>query len=72
VPHETEKEESVGITVQYRIKPCAVLAALELEPGHFAIAAVDDGGKLGQKTAKEKRGITAKCEQCGGRDGAQE
>ncbi len=49
VPHETEKQEGVGITIQYRIKPAAVRTALIREPGHFAVAAVYDRGELCHK-----------------------
>ncbi len=52
VPHETKKQEGVGITIQYRIKPAAVRTALIREPGYFTVTAVYDRGELCHKTTQ--------------------
>ena len=54
VPGEAKKQKGVCVAVQHRIEPRAVGTALELEPCHFAITAVDDRGELCQKAAQQK------------------
>jgi len=65
VPGEAKKKECVGIAVQYGIQPFPLVAGLELESRHFAIAAVDHRGKLRENATQDKSQITVKGEQTG-------
>jgi hypothetical protein len=67
VPGEAEEQEGVGVAVQHRVQPTAVVAAQVLEPGDLAVAAVDDGGHLGQHAPRRQGRVAAQHEEPGGR-----
>ena len=71
MPGQAEQQKGVGIAVQHRIEPAAEVAALVLEPCHFAVTTVDDGCELCQDTAQEQGKIPTKRKQSGGQQGAQ-
>jgi len=52
VPGQTEDQEGVGLAVEDGIEPAAELARLIRKPRHLPVAAIDDGGELGEETAE--------------------